>query len=75
MSQTAELLAGLRPDTAAMAAALAAARPGIDAEQRKYGADGPYPGATDEIIDAVLSRAGRSRAGTSPAGTSRAGTT
>jgi 3-carboxy-cis,cis-muconate cycloisomerase len=57
VSQTAELLADLRPDTGAMAATLAAARPGIDAEQRRYDADGPYAGATDEIIDAVLARA------------------
>jgi 3-carboxy-cis,cis-muconate cycloisomerase len=57
VSQTAELLAGLRADTGAMAATLAAARPGIDAEQRKYAAEGPYLGAIDEIIDAVLDRA------------------
>ena len=44
-------------DTARMAANLEAARPGIDAEQRKYGVDGPYLGATHEIIDAALSRA------------------
>jgi 3-carboxy-cis,cis-muconate cycloisomerase len=56
VSQTAELLAGLRADTGAMAATLAAARPGIDAEQRKYAAEGPYRGATDEIIDAVAGR-------------------
>ncbi|WP_250009955.1 lyase family protein [Actinoplanes sp. M2I2] len=58
-SQTAELLAGLRVDEGRMAATLAAARPGIDAEQRKYTAPGgPYRGATDEIIDAALERAG-----------------
>ena len=57
-SQAAELLAGLRVDAGRMAANLAAARPGIDAEQRKYGADGPYLGATDLIIDAALARAG-----------------
>jgi 3-carboxy-cis,cis-muconate cycloisomerase len=97
-SQTAELLAGLRVDPARMAATLAAARPGIDAEQRKFApanpnhladstssrlaadgssgvagesssrlpadrasrlaADGPYRGATDQIVDAVLARAG-----------------
>jgi 3-carboxy-cis,cis-muconate cycloisomerase len=56
-SQTAELLAGLRVDAERMAATLAAARPGIDAEQRKLGASGPYRGATDEIIDATLARA------------------
>jgi 3-carboxy-cis,cis-muconate cycloisomerase len=56
-SQTAELLSGLTVDEARMAATLAAARPGIDAEQRKYAADGPYRGATGEIIDAVLARA------------------
>jgi 3-carboxy-cis,cis-muconate cycloisomerase len=58
VSQTAELLAGLRPDPGAMAATLAAARPGIDAEQRRYAAEGAYAGATDEIIDAILKRAG-----------------
>jgi 3-carboxy-cis,cis-muconate cycloisomerase len=57
VSQTAELLAGLRIDTAAMAATLSAARPGIDAEQHKYSADAPYRGATDQIIDATLGRA------------------
>jgi 3-carboxy-cis,cis-muconate cycloisomerase len=56
VSQTAELLSGLRVDAGAMAATLEAARPGIDAEQRKYGA-GAYLGATDEIIDAALARA------------------
>ncbi|HEY0002548.1 MAG TPA: lyase family protein [Actinoplanes sp.] len=56
-SQTAELLAGLHVDEQRMAATLAAARPGIDAEQRKYGAEDPYRGATDQIIDAVLARA------------------
>jgi 3-carboxy-cis,cis-muconate cycloisomerase len=56
-SQTADLLSGLTVDEARMAATLAAARPGIDAEQRKYAADGPYRGATGEIIDAVLARA------------------
>ncbi|WP_308121324.1 lyase family protein [Paractinoplanes bogorensis] len=35
-SQTTDLLTGLRVDAARMAATLAAARPGIDAEQRKY---------------------------------------
>ncbi|MEU8818242.1 lyase family protein [Actinoplanes sp. NPDC048796] len=57
-SQTADLLAGLRVDAVRMATILAEARPGIDAEQRKYApAGGPYRGATDEIIDAVLARA------------------
>jgi 3-carboxy-cis,cis-muconate cycloisomerase len=56
-SQTAELLAGLRVDTGRMAATLAAARPGIDAEQRKMGADGAYLGATDLIIDGAIKRA------------------
>ena len=56
-SQAAELLAGLRVDAARMAATLAAARPGIDAEQRKYGVAGPYLGATDLIVDAALARA------------------
>jgi 3-carboxy-cis,cis-muconate cycloisomerase len=56
-SQTAELLAGLEVDERRMAATLEAARPGIDAEQRKYGTAGPYRGATDQIIDAVLARA------------------
>ena len=57
-SQTTQLLAGLRVDAGRMAATLAAARPGIDAEQHRYAPDGgPYRGATDEIIDAVLARA------------------
>jgi 3-carboxy-cis,cis-muconate cycloisomerase len=57
-SQTAELLAGLRVETAWMTANLAAARPGIDAEQRSItDTDDPYPGATDQIIDAALARA------------------
>ena len=65
-SQTAELLTGLRVNADRMAANLAAARPGIDAEQHKIaelaGAtpDGPYLGATHLIIDAALHRA-RSR--------------
>jgi 3-carboxy-cis,cis-muconate cycloisomerase len=58
VSQTAELLAGLKVDAGAMAATLEAARPGIDAEQRKYDdSAGPYLGATDDIIDAALTRA------------------
>ncbi|MEU4420193.1 lyase family protein [Actinoplanes sp. NPDC024001] len=60
-SQTAELLAGLRVETAWMTANLAAARPGIDAEQRSVAPDSapgePYLGATDQIIDAALARA------------------
>ncbi|GAA0520555.1 3-carboxy-cis,cis-muconate cycloisomerase [Paractinoplanes deccanensis] len=57
-SQTADLLTGLRADPVRMASTLAEARPGIDAEQRRYGpSDRPYLGATDEIIDAVLARA------------------
>ena len=56
-SQAAELLAGLRPDPARMAANLAAAHPAIDAEQHKFGDDGPYLGATEQFIDAALARA------------------
>jgi 3-carboxy-cis,cis-muconate cycloisomerase len=56
-AQTAELLAGLRVDTARMAATLAAARPGVDAEQRSVGGTGPYRGTADLIIDAALNRA------------------
>ncbi|MEV4349404.1 lyase family protein [Actinoplanes sp. NPDC049596] len=57
-AQTADLLAGLRVDPVRMATILAEAHPGIDAEQRKYSPEeGPYLGATDEIIDAVLARA------------------
>jgi 3-carboxy-cis,cis-muconate cycloisomerase len=43
-----------------MAATLAAARPGIDAEQRRVTGHtgGPYRGAADELVDAVLARAG-----------------
>ena len=56
-SQAAELLAGLRVEPGRMAATLAAARPGIDAEQRKYDASGgPYRGATDQIVNAALTR-------------------
>jgi 3-carboxy-cis,cis-muconate cycloisomerase len=58
VSQTAELLAGLRVDAGTMAATLEAARPGIDAEQRRYDdSEGGYLGAADEIIDAALARA------------------
>ncbi|SDT45398.1 lyase family protein [Actinoplanes derwentensis] len=62
-SQTAELLAGLQVEKSWMTANLAAARPGIDAEQRSVGTDPgePYRGATDEIIDAALARAGKTR--------------
>ncbi|NMO51701.1 3-carboxy-cis,cis-muconate cycloisomerase [Actinoplanes sp. TBRC 11911] len=62
-SQTAELLSGLTVNAARMARTLDAARPGIDAEQRKFGADAPYRGATDDIIDAVLARAARESSG------------
>jgi 3-carboxy-cis,cis-muconate cycloisomerase len=61
-SQTAELLTGLRVHPDRMAANLAAARPGIDAEQRGIAQltgsepDGSYLGATDLIIDAALRR-------------------
>ncbi|MDI6097006.1 lyase family protein [Actinoplanes sp. NEAU-A12] len=59
-AQTAELLAGLRVDAARMTANLAAARPGIDAEQRAVSPDAapgqPYPGAGDQIIDAAIAR-------------------
>jgi 3-carboxy-cis,cis-muconate cycloisomerase len=58
-SHTAELLAGLRIDPERMAATLAAARPGIDAERQKMGDDGPYLGATEQLIDAALARAGK----------------
>jgi 3-carboxy-cis,cis-muconate cycloisomerase len=59
-AQTADLLTGLRVDPDRMAATLESARPGIDAEQRRFtgGAGTPYRGAADEIIDAVLHRAG-----------------
>ncbi|MCA2218301.1 lyase family protein [Jidongwangia harbinensis] len=59
-AQTADLLTGLRVDPDRMAATLASARPGIDAEQRRItgGTGTPYRGAADEIIDAVLQRAG-----------------
>jgi 3-carboxy-cis,cis-muconate cycloisomerase len=60
-AQTAELLAGLRVDTGRMLATLHDARPDIDAEQQSItpgvAAGHPYPGATEEIIDAVLARA------------------
>ncbi|GIF09216.1 lyase family protein [Actinoplanes siamensis] len=60
-AQTAELLAGLRVDAGKMLATLHEARPGIDAEQQSIDPGGapdrPYPGATEEIIDAVLARA------------------
>ncbi|MEU4563983.1 lyase family protein [Actinoplanes sp. NPDC023936] len=60
-AQTAELLGGLRVETARMTANLAAARPGIDAEQRSIAPDAapdePYRGATDQIIDAAIARA------------------
>jgi 3-carboxy-cis,cis-muconate cycloisomerase len=56
-TQTAELLSGLRVDAGRMAATLAAARPGIDAERDKLGDDGSYLGAGDRLIDAALARA------------------
>jgi 3-carboxy-cis,cis-muconate cycloisomerase len=58
-SQTADLLTGLRVHADRMAATLAAARPGIDAEQRKIAGNTaePYLGASDAIIDAALDRA------------------
>jgi 3-carboxy-cis,cis-muconate cycloisomerase len=60
-SQTAELLAGLRVETAWMTANLASARPGINAEQRSVAPQAapgePYLGATDQIIDAAIARA------------------
>ncbi|GAA3282660.1 3-carboxy-cis,cis-muconate cycloisomerase [Dactylosporangium vinaceum] len=60
-AQTSELLRQLRVDVDRMAATLAAARPGIDAEQRSVSpgarAGTPYAGAADQIIDAALDRA------------------
>jgi 3-carboxy-cis,cis-muconate cycloisomerase len=58
-AQTTDLLAGLRVHPDRMAATLAAARPGIDAEQQRFtGRTGePYRGATDALIDAALARA------------------
>ncbi|MEU4625915.1 lyase family protein [Actinoplanes sp. NPDC023801] len=68
-AQTAELLAGLRVERSWMTANLAAARPGIDAEQRSIAPDAapgePYLGATDQIIDAVIARS-LARPGESP---------
>ena len=62
-AQTAELLAGLRVETSRMLANLVAARPGIDAEQRSIAPEAapgePYRGATDDIVDAVVARAGK----------------
>ncbi|GIF12670.1 lyase family protein [Actinoplanes teichomyceticus] len=62
-AQTADLLAGLRVDTGRMLATLHRARPGIDAEQRSITPQAPpeqpYLGASDEIIDAVLTRAAK----------------
>ena len=54
-SQTTELLAGLRVDPDRMAANLAAARPGVDAERARLG--GAYAGAEPAIVAAVLRRA------------------
>ena len=58
-SQTADLLTGLRVNADRMAATLAAARPGIDAEQARFAGhtDAAYSGAADEIIDNALARA------------------
>jgi 3-carboxy-cis,cis-muconate cycloisomerase len=57
-SQATELLAGLQVHPDRMAANLAAARPGIDAEQHKYAPEGgAYTGASDLIIDAAIARA------------------
>lgn len=56
-SQASELVAGLRVDAGRMAATLAAARPGIDAERDKVGGEGAYLGANDQLIDAALARA------------------
>ena len=62
-AQTAELLTGLRVETSRMLANLVAARPGIDAEQRSIAPEAapgePYRGATDDIVDAVVARAGK----------------
>ena len=59
-SQTAELLAGLTVHAGRMAANLAAARPGIDAEQHKYSpGGGAYRGASDLIVDTAIARANR----------------
>lgn len=71
-AQTTELVSGLHVDTERMSVTLQAARPGVDAEQRSVaalfdtarpigdhlrGADDPYLGAHDLIIDATLDRA------------------
>jgi 3-carboxy-cis,cis-muconate cycloisomerase len=58
-AHTAELLSGLRVHPDRMAVTLAAARPGIDAEQQRISGttDGPYRGASGAIIDAALARA------------------
>ena len=62
-SQASELLSGLHVHPDRMAATLAAARPGIDAEHRKIAGlahsdpTGPYRGAADLIIDAAIARA------------------
>ncbi|MET0426455.1 MAG: lyase family protein [Actinoplanes sp.] len=71
-SQTTDLLTGLRVHPDRMAATLAAARPGIDAEQRRIAPDdhGPYRGDTDRIIDTVLTRAD---AGKADPGTNKTG--
>jgi len=55
--QTTELVSGLVVHADRMAATLAAAYPGIDAERRKTGGEQPYLGANDQLIDAALARA------------------
>ncbi|MCM4079785.1 lyase family protein [Paractinoplanes hotanensis] len=80
-SQTTDMLAGLRVDEQRMAATLAAARPGIDAEQRKYGmAGGAQPDADatglwttgpaglDSRVESVSSSPGRAGGGDGPVG-------
>lgn len=67
-SQAADLLTGLVVDADAMAARVGANQERLTAEQRGMGsatgsggagADGPYLGANDLIIDNILERAGR----------------
>jgi 3-carboxy-cis,cis-muconate cycloisomerase len=57
-AQTADLLTGLRVHPDRMAGTLAAARPGIDAEQQRISGDTdrPYFGASEALIDAALAR-------------------
>jgi 3-carboxy-cis,cis-muconate cycloisomerase len=57
-AQTTELLAGLVVHADRMGATLAAAGPGLTAEQRSLGpGDGPYLGASDLLVAAALDRA------------------